>query len=512
MRCSWKCALAVLAFVLTGAAGELSARDRSWHGPDGEVISRGDYFGVRGGQVILAEGSNKKFFPLSAFSLDDRDALIDKMKRSKHEIKIIELMQFENLKGQPQPAGAAGPGGDPNGETGTDDSATEAPGGAEALLSIGETTTQVYGLPVPFAGLLEEPPARTWTALLGQKMSAEFEELVAPAHITLRDINGRSSTFALVNFERADIDWLKETITADAQKDIFPAADPQPLTPEQTEKKYRAWTDRKGRTLNAAFTRVDGKQVVLETAAGPQSFPLIGLSVGDRDWIRQELLRRAEESRRRQEEAQRQAEQQAAASNSSGGAHGEGGGPFGGRNPFERSFRCYVCGHEWTSNRVIDHCPNCIEQEKQREAQELAGYEDRRRGSSFISYKFHCQHCGHKWVSNSAIEDCPNCDGRGNRGGGGGGGHGESASYVSNDSSSWTPGASSPPSGGGGYLSGSGTDMWICERCKHTFAHSGRPTVCPNCNNRGNSVAGIVVAAVVVIGAIISFVVRAVRN
>ena len=356
------------------------ARPRNWEDPSGEQLVRGEYFGVRNGQVVISLNSVKRLFPLSAFSLDDRDYLVDLMLKRKHEGLLAQLMTYENSRARQQVAAATGIPGfrRPNLPGGHEfPGMPEFPGADNATPEVGIRPNpnvpkqDVYGLTVPSPELLVEESARVWTDLRGNKVSAVYLELVAPAHVTLRTENGQSDHFALVNFVRDDIKYIEEAITKDEARDVFPELEQDPLTTDQRTDGFRTWTDRKGRTLNAKFQRVSGKDVVLDVDGEDQSYRIVGLSDSDRGWVDAEIRRR---------QADQAAQSNDIAGNSPPPMH----------NP---NFR--PGSHAESPSQNNDVPP---------------GYDDLRTGTGgLFSYQNVCRDCGYKFVTSSHAWDCPKC-------------------------------------------------------------------------------------------------------
>ncbi len=358
-------------------------RPRNWEDPSGELLARGEYFGCRNGQVVISLNSSRKLFPLSAFSLEDRDYLVDLMLKRKHEGLLAQLMAFENNRARQQVAAASGipgfPGGNGPGMPAFP-GAEGFPAATNPLPDIGIRPNrnipkrEVYGLTVPSPELLQEEAARVWTDLRGNKVSAVYLELIAPAHAKLRTEDGQTDNFALVNFVREDIKYIEDAIAKDQTRDVFPEIEQEPLTTDQESDGFRTWTDRNGRTLLAKFERVSGKEVVLEVDGEDQSFQLVGLSDADRDWVDSELQRR---------KAQQAAQSQ----------------EFAGTTPPTGNFgpgRAFGPGShaEMPSQPQNDVPP---------------GYDDLRTGGGLFSYQNVCRDCGYKFVTSSHAWDCPKC-------------------------------------------------------------------------------------------------------
>ncbi len=355
------------------------ARPRNWEDPSGQQLARGEYFGVRNGQVVISLNSVKRLFPLSAFSLEDRDYLVDLMLKRKHEGLLAQLMAFENNRARQQVAAATGlpafprpnvPGVPGMGMPGFPGGENTAPD-INIRPNLNAPKRDVYGLTVPSPELLVEEPARVWTDLQGNKVSAVYMELVAPAHVKLRTENGQSDDFALVNFVRDDIKYIDDTIAKDEARDVFPELEQEPLTTDQKTDGLRMWTDRKGRTLNAKFERVSGKDAVLNVDGEDQSYRIVGLSDADRGWIDTEIRRR---------QAEQAAKSNEIAGNSAPPMHNRNFGPE---------------SHSESPSQNNDVPP---------------GYDDLRTGTGgLFSYQNVCRDCGYKFVTSTHAWDCPKC-------------------------------------------------------------------------------------------------------
>ncbi len=289
-----------------------------------------------------------------------------------------------------------------------------------------EVPTEMYGLPLPSPELLVPDQIRTWTSLTGHKDLAAFDRLLAPGFLRLKKSDGTTNDYVLVNFSRADIDYVKQALQNDMARPIFPEGSGfQSLTPEDVAKGYRVWTDRKKVPLVGKFVAVKLKNVVIEVNGEEREYPKLGLSEADLSWVDGEVRRRSE--------AAAAARQASAGSNSGGsqsnpggsqfgrsrfssfggnsnsgyaasnpmlgGGHGEGGGnptasQFGAGRPrtspfpsIEYKFQCENCGKTWTDSSPISRCSEC------------AG-----------KYHFHCTKCGHKWTrTDTSLSKCPMC-------------------------------------------------------------------------------------------------------
>ena len=425
-----------------------SGATRTWKGRKGEEI-KADYTGVLNGKVALKAGNQRKYVRLSDFSLADRDYLVELMLKRRQKDLLLQLMLFENnipvidpdaapakpadgaefpATGNPPPIGIAPPvrGNFPQ----------------NIPVQVPPVETEMYGLPLPSPELLVSDQVRTWTNLTGVKVVAMFDRVLAPGFLRLKQANGNTLNFAIVNFAKEDIDYVKQALQQDMARTVFPAGTGfQSLTPEDVAKGYRVWTDRRDVPLVGKFHATKLKNVVIEKDGQLLEYPLAGLSENDQTWIKSELRRRSEEAADRARQAS--ADQQSRMNSGGGrfpfnrgpfgaGGHGEssgnnfadGGGHGGGSSRFPRSrgslfpeykFHCNHCGHDWTGHSAISFCPNCKD-----------------------TYEFHCHVCGHTWTrQNQMVDTCPKCNARGNDS------HGESAANA--NASYSPPGSHSQP-------------------------------------------------------------------
>ncbi len=401
-----------------------SGATRTWKGRKGNEI-KADYTGVLNGRVILKTGNQRIPVRLSEFSLADRDFLVDLMLKRRQKELLSQLVLFENNipvidpdaapakpaeglespdTGNPLPTGINPLGGN---------YPQNIPGQAAAV------ETEMYGLPLPSPELLVDDPVRTWTSILGVKFPAMFDRVLAPGFLRLKRANGNTLTFAIANFSKEDIDYVKQALQKDMARTVFPAGTGfQSLTPEEVAKGYRVWTDRREVPLVGKFHATKLKNVVIEKDGQHLEYPLAGLSENDQTWIKNELRRRSEEAadRARQAAAERQSRMNSGGGRSpfsrgpfGAGGHGESagnnyadaGGHGGGSSRFPRSrgslfpeykFHCDHCGHDWTGHSPISFCPNCKD-----------------------TYEFHCHVCGHTWTrQNQLVDTCPKCNARRN--------------------------------------------------------------------------------------------------
>lgn len=409
----------LLCVFVTGATSSVLAQTRQWTDRSGNSM-RATMTGVLDGRVVLKAGSKRHTFLLQDFSLDDRDYIAEELKKRRQLDKLAALLQ-EAAK---PPAVVSAP-------------TVTLPGTTPAVPGVtspqpAPAKTELYGLEIPSPKLLQEESAREWTDLLGNTVTASFLQVVAPAHLQLKDAAGRVQALPIVNFVRSDLESVKSVLAADWEREVFPPNSPE-VTAEQRAKGYRAWTDRKGVSLTAMFVRRLGDELELEVDGENRQFPLHAVSKADQDWVTQELERQA--AQRRAEAAARAASQPSTPSSSPsnpGGSAFPGGRTFGpgssGRSytqphmpNFSRpqyEFKCDNCGRQWTSNTPIDQCDNCKD-----------------------LYEFRCNRCGHEWTErNQIMSQCPRCAGRdsGNSGSGYGGssGSGGSSGYGSGSGSS----------------------------------------------------------------------------
>lgn len=393
---------------------------RTWKHRNGSEIKAEFTGGVLNNKIVLKAGNQRIQVRLSELSLEDRDYLVDLLTSKKNEKDLAmlrQLMLSENqipvIDPDVAPAKPANGGGNEgynsNPNTGSRFSSFDSPNlGNQPTV---EVPTEMYGLPLPSPELLVDAEVRTWTNLTGIQQLATFDRVLAPGFLRLKKADGTKGTFALVNFSKADIDYVKEALQKDMAREVFPEGNGfQSLTPEDIAKGYKVWNDRKNVPLIGKFVGVKTKNVVIEVAGEEREYPKAGLSQADRDWVDAEVKRRAEAAQ------QQAAQQQAAARNnqptyspfgngntgtgSSFGGHGENGGSrfgsgIGSSFPtIEYSFTCEHCGRTWKDSSPISQCSNC------------AG-----------KFHFTCNVCGHKWTrTDSMISECPQCAARKNSG------------------------------------------------------------------------------------------------
>ena len=455
-----------LAFVVLWQGSGWGAT-RTWKGRKGDEI-KADYTGVLNGKVVLKTGSQRTYVRLSDFSLEDRDYLVDLMLKRRQKDLLLQLMAAENKVPVIDPdrvpvrsaegMGTETPnplpiGGNPpiGGNFPPNVPVQNVPVQRVAV------ETEMYGLPLPSPELLVDDQVRTWTNLTGLKVLATFDRVLAPGFLRLKQANGTTQEFAVVNFSQEDIAYVKQALAKDWARPVFPEGTGfQSLTPEDVGKGYRVWTDRRGVPLVGKFEGVKGKNVVIEKNGEKLEYALAGLSENDQTWIKTELRHRAEEAAERARQAV--AEQQSRMNNGGGrfpfsrsrfspggqgdsgneytdaGGHGDGSSRFPRRRSSlfpEYKFHCDRCGHDWTGHSPISYCPNCKD-----------------------TYEFHCKVCGHTWTrKNQLIDTCPNCNARLNDSNAGGT---SDASYSPADSHSQSPSSTSTPTSTNSNLASAG--------------------------------------------------------
>jgi hypothetical protein len=444
MKCVLHIVLGCCVCLLSSTA---SARPRTWTAQNGDTLTA-EFTGVKDGKVVLKVGSKRKYFPLSTFSLADRDEivkeLVDRRKQDLIELITAANKERRTLRRPTTPRTGSGaliplePGRIPTRE----DIARLREQMKARATDTQEDVETFYGLPVPTPDLIIKAEPREWTDVFGNKNMATFAGLVEPGHVMLDPELGASGRFSLTSFSAEDIAYIGDLLKKDAAAPVFPADGFQPLSDEDQNRGYRTWTDRLGVKLNGKYVRKTGKDVVFKT--GPDetdaTYPYVGLSKQDRAWIDAEIKRISDEARRKREAemASRQDTGGAPGGDSGGGSRS----PFASRFPRiptpqpprpprfqmpEYKFQCEKCGKEWTShsmigNRYCDACQN-----------ELRN-----------TYEFHCTRCGYNWTrKNQILDHCPRCSGEVDKNGGNGGSTNTGAGgSVSNGGSSSSSGGS----------------------------------------------------------------------
>lgn len=275
----------------------LVAAPRSFTDQEGESI-KAEMAGVKNGQVLLKEKTTLKGFALSSFSLDDRDYIIKWLKDKRHTKLLSELMQAAvreigggNGNGNDQPGGqGAGAGGPMAGGGAAGAGAAAPPAGAnEAFKSLTGSnlpgTKTMYTLTLPTGELMKEQEARSWSDIMGDKLSGTFDHIEANGAVVLKEGSGQQRRVPLVLFSREDIDYLIATFKEDLDAEVFPKGGFVAPTPAQQSSGYRVWTDRRGERLAGKFVSVTGKTVTIEVAGQNKTYPLNGLSAEDRNHI-----------------------------------------------------------------------------------------------------------------------------------------------------------------------------------------------------------------------------------
>ena len=383
----------LFSFVVVIACSSLvQAESREWTDRQGNQL-KAEMRGVLNGKVVLKQGPKRQYIPLSAFSLKDRDYIVNKLTTQGNTEKIKELMAQPVVPLAPAVNPTPNSGLNGNGNTaippqypGSGNPANQYTGSGTPASSEGQTTKRndspvtLYGMTIPSPELLEVGEPHEWTDLLGNKVSASFVRMKKPGYITLKPATGLEKDFPIVNFSSKDMDYIKQAIQDDLNREVFPPGKGFAITAEQSSKGYRSWKDRKGVTLNGKFVSRFDRKVTLEVNGATETYPYHGLSTEDQQWITNELRRRADEARAKAEAAQ------AARSNSSNySSSGRGSGMS----------RSSGSRYPYSSNPGLStpRIPS---------------------GPMFV-YKFHCSKCGHEWTrDHTAFDTCPNCQGRGN--------------------------------------------------------------------------------------------------
>jgi hypothetical protein len=450
--------------LLIGSSAQSDGAVRTWKDRKGNEIKAEFTGGVLQNKLVLkASGNRRIYVRLSELSLEDRDYIVEELtaKDNQKDLEMLKgLMLAENqvavidpdvVKPAAREENSAGPNAG-HSESTIPFNEQQNPGAANQPEP--EIPTEMYGLPLPSPELLADDPVRAWTSLTGMKQMASFDRLLAPGFLRLKKADGTKGTFALVNFTKADIDYVKEALQRDMAREVFPAGNGfQSLTPDEVAKGYKVLTDRRNVPLIGKFIAVKGKNVVIEVAGTEQEYPKAGLSKSDNDWVDAEVKRR--------DDAAKAAAQQNMASSGQNRFSPFGSRPFGSspnygshseesstgqgstfpRTGFGVSYThtCDHCGRTWTDSFRLSQCENC------------AG-----------KYHFDCPRCGHKWTSTTSIfEYCPKCSAQKNSGAS------ESSSYESSPEASSTSSPtgfsspSTPISGGRPSSSNSGVYMTI---------------------------------------------------
>ncbi len=379
-----------LIFLVSGSHPS-DAASRTWKDRKGNEIKAEFTGGVLQNKLVFKVAGNRRIqVRLSDLCLEDRDFIVQELtaKDNQKDLQMLrELMLAENQVPVIDPDAVKA---NPTNDEGTNRFQSD-PGNAFNPLEnpnvanqpMAAVPTEMYGLPLPSPELLVEDQVRTWTSLTGLKQLATLDRVLAPGFLRLKKADGTKGTFALVNFSKADIEYVKEALQKDMARPVFPeGAGFQSLTPEDVGKGYKVWTDRKNVPLIGKFVGLKTKNVVIEANGEEREFPMVGLSEGDRSWVDGEVKRRAEAAAQ-QASAQQAARQQEAANraqaasgspysrfgdnrgSSYGGGHGESSHSSANNFPrttlqFEYRYTCFRCGHTWTGTEPSQNtCPNC---------------------------------------------------------------------------------------------------------------------------------------------------------
>lgn len=391
---------------------------RTWKSRKGVEV-KADFTGVLNGKVILKlPGGVRQAVRLSDFSLEDRDYLVQeltKRNRQTDKAQLLQLMAFENnipvidpnrpTVNNPTDPAMENEGFDPMGLEAANP--LSGVGGIPGNLPNGingqqqpEVETEIYGLPMPSPELLVEDPVRSWTSLLGTTQLARFDRVLAPGFLRLKKADGSTGDFAIVNFSKEDIEYVKQALQKDLARPVFPEGNGfQSLTPDDVSKGYRVWTDRKNVPLIGKFVSVKGKDVVIEVNGEEKEYPKAGLSKADQTWIDNEIRRRAEEAAARA---------QAAAANSGGNSFE--GGPGMSRFPHRPSFPRF--GRNSPDGMEDEFADAGMPDENPGGNRFGGGRTGGSFGPTFPTYEFTCEHCGKTWTDSSPISRCSECAGK----------------------------------------------------------------------------------------------------
>ena len=267
------------------------AASRTFTDHEGNTL-KAEFSGVKDGEVLLREKGTRKSFPLTEFSLDDRDFIIGQLKDKKNHGAIRELMDRAIQDGNRSAAtanafGKSDAGTPQNGRTrpmvlGQPTPPQSSPGGAGEVTGIVKERT-MYGISLPSDELLEAPESRSWSDLLEQSQSGTFERVIEPGVVVLKVLRAnRTLKLPLAILSREDVQYVQELLKTDQERPVFPADSTETLTSELESQGYRKWTDRRGETLTARFVRREESQVVFQVGEIERSFPYAGLSAEDR--------------------------------------------------------------------------------------------------------------------------------------------------------------------------------------------------------------------------------------
>lgn len=368
-------------------ASSAVAQDRVWTGQSGDTL-KAELASVNNGQVLLKQGKKRSLHRLSEFSLKDREYIVDKYKRRQPE-KISDLMQ----------------------------------GAAKVKVADGKKNNDSFqaarfdGFKLPSPELKKPALEREWTDLLGNKVTATFERLLPPSHMKLKSPDGNSKPFPIVNFVRADLDYVRLVLKSDATDGVFPV-ETEKMTDVQRDEGYRTFSDRAGVSMDAKFLSQNEQEIVLEIGDEKQTYKLDALSQPDQEWVTAELTRRGdltnpigsemsstEVSAGEVSSSESPASDIGMSNNVDGDAVAKIDNSFsalpgssGSSIPQTVSpavdlyrYECSHCNRVWTSNNPAGKCKDC---------QGL--------------YEFRCNVCEHTWTSNNnTVTACANCKKRG---------------------------------------------------------------------------------------------------
>ncbi len=417
----------------------VEAASRTWTNRAGQEV-KADFTGVKDGLIVLKVAGRRIQVRFSDLSLADRDYLVDLLLnqrgKDRDKAQLLELIAAESRVMPIDPDKVTT---NPNnGTDGDTDPMNDPMNMVDPMTGLPilrpqqapvSTPKEMYGLPLPSSELLIDDPVRTWTSITNVKVVARLDRVLAPGFLRLKKADGTTQSLALVNFSKADIDYVKTALEKDFARPVFPVNSGfQSLTSDDVAKGYRVWTDRKQQSLVGKFVNITNNKVVIESNAGQQSFPKGGLSESDRNWVNAEVRRRAEEAA--------QAARDAAQANSSGGGYNPGGGfdstsrpsafprptfprpsPFPRRSPFGGS-NTDPMGDDYADATETNTNPN---------PRPFGGYRDpsTNLGESSpptfldppeiprIQFNFKCDKCGHTWTrSDTSIDKCPQCSGQ----------------------------------------------------------------------------------------------------
>jgi hypothetical protein len=132
--------------------------------------------------------------------------------------------------------------------------------------------------------------ARTWTDTQGRTLEAKFVRLHEGNVILLK--GNKPVSVPLSQFSPEDQEYIRQQTAKKPRNDAVEPLEKKPARREvksADDAQVRTWTDIRGNQITARFAGLSGANVILVEKGKRRSFPFVGFSQADQQYIRNEL-------------------------------------------------------------------------------------------------------------------------------------------------------------------------------------------------------------------------------